>query len=305
MSRKQSKNRIVITAALLLALLLSACGSAGPSAAPAEPAPAPAAEPAPVAAPQQKAAEPAVPASAEQTVELKEAEAPAAVPAENIPLPNPEAPEETPELPPEPFSPRLSEQEKVDDSFFADSAFLGNSLVRGLELYGGLESGDFYAVTSTSVVNVDMYKDAKLESGEDGTLLEALCENPHDRIYVLLGVNEISFEPDYFIELYSQMLDKIEEQEPEAEIYIMGLTPVTEQKSGEGDLFSMKRIAEYNEALYALAEERECRYVDLVEALADETGYLPEEQSVDGIHMTQDKYSEWADYLRTHYAPEE
>ena len=303
MSRKQSKNRIMIAAALLLALLLSACGSAAPAAAPAEPAPAPA--PAPTEAPQQKAAEPAVPTAAEQTVELKEAEAPAAAPADVVPLPNPEvpAPTQTPE--PVPFSPHLSEQEKVDDSFFADSAFLGNSLVRGLELYGGLEGGDFYAITSTSVVNVDMYKDAKLESGADGTLLEALCENPHDRIYVLLGVNEISFEPDYFIELYSQMLDKIEEQEPEAEIYIMGLTPVTEQKSGEGDLFSMKRIAEYNEALYALAEERECRYVDLVEALADETGYLPEEQSVDGIHMTQDKYSEWADYLRTHYAPEE
>lgn len=301
MSLKQSKNRIVIAATLLLGLLLSACGSAAPSAARAEQTSEPV--PAPVAEQQPETAETSVPA-AEQNIELKEASAPAAAPVD-IQLPSPEAPVQESEPEPLPFSPRLSEQEPVDDSFFADSAFLGNSLVRGLGLYGGLTSGDFYAITSTSVVNVDMYKDTKLQNGANGTLLEALCENPHDRIYVLLGVNEISFEPDYFIELYSQMLDKIEEQEPEAEIYIMGLTPVTEEKSGEGDLFSMERISRYNEALFALAEEREYRYVDLVEALADETGYLPEEQSIDGIHMTQEKYEQWADYLRTHYAPEE
>jgi hypothetical protein len=36
----------------------------------------------------------------------------------------------------------------------------------------------------------------------------------------------------------------------------------------------LARITDYNDALRALAETRGLRYVDMVDALADESGYL-------------------------------
>ena len=84
----------------------------------------------------------------------------------------------------------------------------------------------------------------------------------------------------------------------------MSLTPVTEKKSAEGELFSEKRVLEYNEALRGMAAERGCAYLDLVEALSNADGYLPTDKSTDGIHLTADLYPAWADYLRTHTIPD-
>lgn len=287
MSRKLWKNCI----SLLTVLLLCACGAA--PAAPTE---------TPKAPTETLGAALPAPQPPGETVEVPAAEtevpAPPAAPTPDV---TPQPPQETPEPTPEPFSPLLTAGEAVADEHFSDTAFLGNSLVRGLELYGGLKNADFYAVTSTSVINIGVNREVQLENGETGTLLQALAEKQYGKIYILLGVNEISFETDYFIELYGQLLDTIGEQQPDAEIYIMGLTPVTEEKSGEGDLFAMARVNEYNAALTELAAARGCWYVDLVDALADESGYLPKAESTDGIHLQPGKYPDWADYLRTHY----
>lgn len=196
--------------------------------------------------------------------------------------------------------PDLIECEAVDDGFFADAAFLGNSLVDGLHRHGGLSEGSFFAATSASVVNVDMTKNCWLESGAKATLMAALTEKQYAKIYILLGINEIGFDPDYFSELYGAMLDKLRESEPDADIYIMSLSPITEERSGYRDVFNMERVGIYNEALYALAQEKACYYVDLCQALAGEDGYLPKEESTDGIHLKPEKYPQWADYLRTH-----
>ena len=282
MSRRERHNRIFAAAAVLLVLLLCACGSV------------PAAQEVPAEETAQPVAETAVPTTPQPTEMPVTVEA--AIDLQPV--------TEVTEAPAPPFSPDLSEQEPVEDSFFDDTAFVGNSLVRGLELYGGMKGGDFRAVTSTTVVNIDMNRTVDLKDGTKGTLLQKLFEKQYGKIYILLGINEISFEPEYFAELYSEMLDKIAENEPDADIYIMGLSPVTRTKAAE-KVFTPERIAAYNEALYALALERECYYVDLMAALSDEEGYLPEEKSVDGVHLVRSKYVEWADYLRTHYVPAE
>lgn len=260
-------------------LLLSACGEQPEGATDPPPVVTETAPPAP------KAPEPTVTAAEPPPV----TESPAADHA-------PEPPEDTPEPPediPEPTPP-------LRDAAFADAAFLGNSLVDGLRGFGGLEQGEFFAVDSASVVNVGTLKNTTLSDGAEASLIEALCEREHGKIFVLLGVNEISFAPDYFVHLYGGVLDTILEREPDAEIYVMSLTPVTKAKNDEGSYFTMEAVNAYNDALRALAEERGFHYIDLVDALAGEDGFLPEENSTDGIHLTREVYPVWAEYLRTH-----
>lgn len=235
-------------------------------------------------------------------------ETPGEQPGDEDPAPTPDVeqpPVEEPEETPDPNAytgPDLALREKVDDSFFSDAVFFGNSLVNGLELYGGLGDGDFCCATSASVISVTSTKNTYYYNGAPATLLDAMLQKQYGKIYILLGINEIGFDVGYFTEIYDQMLTKIEAAQPDAKIYIMGISPVTKAKSDKGSPFTMERIKTYNEALYELAVQHECYYVDLVEALADSTGYLPAADSTDGVHLTVAKYSQWSDYLRTHYA---
>lgn len=226
--------------------------------------------------------------------------------APNALVTSPEPPAPATEAPPEPTlpaGPDLVSGPPMPDSYFSDAAFFGNSLVRGLELYGGLSEASFYGVTSASVFNVEKTLDAELSDGTRATLMDALCEQPHGKIYILLGINEILSDVDFFIRLYNSVLNEIALREPEAELYIMSLTPVTAEKDADDTPFTRERVLEYNEALYRLAAERGCWYVDLVAALSDENGFLPAEDSTDGIHLTRAKYPAWSDWLRTHYPP--
>ena len=83
----------------------------------------------------------------------------------------------------------------------------------------------------------------------------------------------------------------------------MAITPVTKAVNDKGT-FTMQRIRSWNGALYDLAAETGCRYLDCCTALCDETGYLPESYAGwDGSpHLEAAGYRAWAEAIRTHYA---
>lgn len=199
--------------------------------------------------------------------------------------------------------PMLEAREKIGDSFFEDAAFFGNSLMEGLGGYGGLESGSFFGHARTALYNMDTEYNTRLDDGSTGTLYQAMTQRQYEKIYVLLGINEIGWDAAYFADRFEEFLERLQQDEPEAEIYIMSLTPVTRETSETHEFFNMERVRAYNEELLALAEKTGCWYLDICQALAGDDGYLPAECAVDdGIHLTQDAYPLWADYLRTHYA---
>ena len=202
----------------------------------------------------------------------------------------------------EPMGPDLTEREPVDDEYFSDAAFMGNSLMDGFRLFSGLTTCDYYAATSMTVVGATTKVCATLDSGAQGTLVDGLIQKPYGKIYILLGINEIGFEVPTFIDYYSAMLDTIIAAQPDCDIYIMGITPVSAAKSSSGEVFNMTRITEYNTALRQLAEDKGCYYMDLVSALAGPDGYLPATETTDGVHLSANMYQTWLNYVKTHYA---
>ena len=202
--------------------------------------------------------------------------------AQQTPEPDEEVAEAVPGVP-------VPETESVDDEWFSDAAFLGNSLVDGFRLFSGLTTCDVYAATSMTVLGAD-------------SLIQQMAATQYGKVYILLGINEIGYDADYFKEQYAAMLDEIQETQPDADIYIMSLTPVSEYKSSTDSTFTMDRVNLYNEKLLELSEEEECYYIDLVDALADDTGYLPSSVTTDGVHFSASHYQVWLEYLRTHHA---
>lgn len=280
----------VLPVAVLMSVCFSACGRAAENAARAGPTPSPSA-----------AGETLLPDNAAPPAVVEGAALPAMRQSDE---PDPASSLELQELTDGiSAGPVLAAREMVDDGFFADAAFFGNSLVEGLGGFGGLQNGTFFAHASAALYNLDTEMNAVLDGGGAGTLYEAMTQRQYQKIYILLGINEIAWEPAYFGERYEALLDRLRQDEPGAEIYIMSLTPVTREISEYHEYFNLNRVRAYNEVLLALAEKTGCWYVDLCQALAGEDGYLPQEcSSFDGIHFTQEAYLIWADFLRTHYA---
>ena len=66
-------------------------------------------------------------------------------------------------------------------------------------------------------------------------------------------------------------------------------------------IYRMERVNDYNEALYKLAAEKSCRYLDVSSVMVGDDGYLPASWSWDGVHLQASCYAIWEDYMRTHY----
>jgi len=198
--------------------------------------------------------------------------------------------------------PDLVAREPVSDDYFSDATFMGNSLMDGFKLFSGLTTCDYYAATIMTVVGATTKTCIALDNGAQGTLVDGLIQKPYGKIYILLGINEIGFDVTTFVDYYSKMLDTIIASQPNCNIYIMGITPVSEVKSSSGEIFNMTRITEYNTALRQLAADKGCYYLNLVEALAGADGYLPSSETTDGVHFSAKVYKTWLDYVKTHYA---
>ena len=127
--------------------------------------------------------------------------------------------------------PDLTPLERQDDSFFEHSAILGNSLVEGLRLFSQMRSIHYFSATSVSVVSATQTRNVRLRNGASGTLVQSLCQDQYDKIYIELGINEIGGSVDVFIRNYGNMIDSIRAAEPNADIYILSILPVTRNKS--------------------------------------------------------------------------
>ncbi|MEG0876800.1 MAG: GDSL-type esterase/lipase family protein [Oscillospiraceae bacterium] len=228
---------------------------------------------------------------------------PAIVPPSVSSVPHSEAPTAPPPSTPSaaPTGPDVPLQEAAADDFFADAAFMGNSLMDGFRMFSGLTTCDYYAATSMTVVGANSNKAITLDNGNAGTMVEGLTQKPYGKIYILLGINEIGYDVNSFIDLYGKMLDPIIAAQPDCKIYIMGLTPVSAAKSAGSDTFNMTRVSSYNSGLRELAAAKGCYYLDLVSALAGPDGFLPSNVTSDGIHFSAEVYQTWLNYVKTHY----
>ena len=185
--------------------------------------------------------------------------------------------------------PELTKQDRQENEFFADAAMLGNSLVQGMMLYSGISTMEYHCKESIRADNCD-------------ALVNALLAKQYGKIYIEFGINEVYYDVDTFTAAYGKLIDKLRAGEPDAEIYVMSLTPVTKSKAGQG--FSISKIREMNDGLRALAEEKECWYVDIFTPLLDSSGYLSAAYAADwdGAHFNTSGYQAWAEVLRTYYA---
>ena len=114
------------------------------------------------------------------------------------------------------------------------------------------------------------------------TPLEALGTKTYGKVYLLLGVNELGWYNDQrFYKAYGGLLDLVRDAQPDAQIYLQTLLPVTAEKSDSHAYLTND-------------------LVDLHASFAGDDGALCPEESTDGVHLTKSAYQRWLEVLRTH-----
>lgn len=208
----------------------------------------------------------------------------------------PESPEE-----PEPLPCPLPETEAVEDTYFDGAVFLGDSRTEGLFLYSGLKTGHFYTAVGATVESVFSKKNFETENGEKVPLLDAVAEQDCDKIYIMLGINELGWtKTKTFHDQYAKLVDRVREDHPEAKIVLQSIPPVSAKQEAKKTYVNNARIAEYNQVIQTLAEEKECYFLDVAACLTGGDGLLPKDLNFDGIHLNPAGCRVWLNYLRTH-----
>ncbi|MBQ7613744.1 MAG: acylhydrolase [Butyrivibrio sp.] len=199
----------------------------------------------------------------------------------------------------EPEEPKVYEFTQVDDEYFTDALFIGDSRTVGLSEY--CEELDtratFYSKISLTIFDVMKKEFIQTDNGKIG-VEEALADNQFGKIYIMLGLNEIGTgDTKYFTDAYQLVVDRIRELQPDAIIYIQGIMHVTANKSDKDKYFNNQRIDERNAALSELADQQTVFYIDMNEAVDDEHGNLDSELSFDDVHLKASSYERWHQYL--------
>ena len=212
----------------------------------------------------------------------------------------PEEPVEEDPVPEKPWGP-VAESAPVDDSYFDDVAFVGDSRTDGFRLYSGLNRGTYFCVTGETVASATELENWKGENGKKVSLAEAVAAADCGRIYLMLGVNELGWKgTDIFRGHAENLIRRLKADHPDAELVIQSLLPVSAEQDTKGAYVNNQRILAYNQVWRELAEENGCAYVDVAKALTGEDGCLPEELSFDGVHLNRAGCRLWLNYLRTH-----
>ncbi len=191
----------------------------------------------------------------------------------------------------------------VEDDYFSDAVFIGDSRTVGMYEYGELEEiSTFYASTGltvyklfdSAIVNVPGQK-------QKITVEEALQNNSFSKIYLMVGINEMGTGTvETFIEKYKEVVAHLQELQPEAILYIQGIMKVTTKRSEQGDYINNEGIIARNQELEKLADNRQVFYLDVNPVICDETGGLVEDYTFDGVHLKAKYIQIWKDYLKQH-----
>ena len=201
----------------------------------------------------------------------------------------------------------LPEFGRVDTSWFADAAFLGDSLTAGfcaneynIDVGGALICG-YEGIIPNTVVNRTTVTSP--DRGEE-VPLDVLAAAQPAKLYILIGTNAL-VQPgndDSFLAYYGKMLDDLRTALPDTTFYVQSVLTATQEKVSDSlPGLAPDRLAAINAAIQQLCAERGCYYLDLNAEFADDAGYLQTDFSQpDGVHLTVSGYSKWVNYLCTH-----
>ena len=199
-------------------------------------------------------------------------------------------------------TPEAASARPLEDSWFDDAVFIGDSIAGTLQAYAEqhsqLGSALFFCRTNysiTSAVNGSMLLYYRGGGYKPNTLLP---QTGAKKVFFLLGMNDVgSYDDGRYASLWSALVEEIRENAPEIRIFFQSVTPMV--KSQPNSALTNARIDRYNELLRDFCEENDCCYVDVASSFKDDDGTLRGEICRDGyVHLILDAGAIWVAALK-------
>ena len=199
------------------------------------------------------------------------------------------------------------EHAPVDDEYFSDAVFIGDSMMEYVEIYELLPTAHFVWRIGMSPMSVGRKQFRVRGSEEMLTTYEYALQFAPRKLYLWLGANGLDIKASQgVIDDYEALADEVVSRFPQALIYVISPPPMTKARMDEEQYVVPGRYVKFEQLLRELAARRNFYYVDLYHMVADEDGYLPEAYSMgDGFHLNKTAYRLLTDALRACAVPYE
>ncbi|MBQ7715181.1 MAG: hypothetical protein IJT70_04845 [Clostridia bacterium] len=182
------------------------------------------------------------------------------------------------------------------DGALSGCLFIGDSRILGLHLADALPGADFFCSVGMSVFSAttEVYE----QDGFRYSLGQILAEREYDKVYIMLGLNEIGYDFDDIVEMYEKLISYVQGFQPEAKIIVMANTHLTTEFSSSDELYNNENVDLLNERLCELTDGSRVLWLDSSEVLDDESGGLKEEYAEkDGEHPNWKGDRMWGEWI--------
>ncbi len=194
---------------------------------------------------------------------------------------------------------------RVDMRYFDDALLIGDSLTMGFQVYASSLPGASFAAYSGAGPQTFLEGTVTDENGAQVQAMDVITSANAKKVYIMLGTNSMAVMQDEgFLKYYGDLLDLLQQTLPAGTVfYVESILPVSSSVSAEDEGFSAQRIQNLNEQLALMAAQRDMHYLDLYSVFAGEDGALRSEYAAeDGLHLNDEGYGQWREYLVTHAA---
>lgn len=194
----------------------------------------------------------------------------------------------------------VPESDKQDVSFLDDAVFIGDSRVEGFIQNNSLANVKAFTHKGLNV-NMVMLEPIVNLDGKMLSIMDAMRNTNFSKVYLMMGINEMGWVySDIFFQKYGQIIDEIKAINPDADIYIQSILPVSNEVSSTHEYINNDKIIEFNQQLQQLVLEKQVYYLNIYEVMAQDDHSLPVDAAFDGIHLKKEYCEKWLDYLLSH-----
>ena len=193
------------------------------------------------------------------------------------------------------------EFQEVDESYFDNTLFIGDSRTVGLSDYANLGNASYAAEVGLTIYSLFDKPIIKLQDGSMGTLEQGLREKQYEKIYLMVGINELGTgNREKFLETYKEAVKKIQSLQPDAILFVQGILYVTQERSESDAYINNPNIIQRNADIAKLEDKEHIFYLDVNSVYSDGKGNLAEENTFDNVHLKAACYGQWKDFFLSH-----
>ena len=175
--------------------------------------------------------------------------------------------------------------------------FIGDSRTEGLRVTNSLPGADVFSIVGLTVFDVTE-REMVTGDGSSRSLDHFLTDGTYEKVYILLGINEISADLDTVAGAYSELISLVRKSQPGAKIIVQANPHVASWRSSLGDSYNNGNVDLLNGKLFALTDGEDVCWLDANPILIDTEGGLRAEYSEeDGIHPNRSCYTVWGEWI--------